>query len=237
MITNPNSSLRGVPVGRPEVQVDGEPFQLGTMYCIGRNYAAHAREMGAPRPPAPLVFLKPPTALLPEDQPITRPSWSALLHHEIELVVLIGSDCINLGPNDAGSAIAGYGVGIDLTLRDIQDGAKQRGEPWAVAKGFRGSAPLSPFVRPDHPALRSGEPFTLHLTVNGKTRQYGTTDQMERSVSELIAYLSSVFHLTRGDLVFTGTPAGVGALIPGDLVVAELLHGSTLLTSLTRSVG
>ena len=198
----------------------GERIPVGTMYCIGRNYADHAREMNAPLPEAPLVFLKPPAAFISDGSVVSMPLFSSNIHHEVELVVVIGKDVESITPERALSCVAGYGVGIDFTARDIQAKAKENGEPWAVSKGFKGSAPVSVLV----PAEQIEQPSILNiaLKVNGQLRQRGQLDLMERSVEELICYVAGVFSLRRGDCIFTGTPAGVSKIEAGDEIEAEI---------------
>jgi 2-keto-4-pentenoate hydratase/2-oxohepta-3-ene-1,7-dioic acid hydratase in catechol pathway len=211
---------------------DGRKFLIGTMYCIGKNYAAHAREMGGEVPASPMVFLKPPAAYLPSGSSLPLPSFSHNVHHEVELVILIGKDCADITEEQVPGVIAGYAVGLDMTLRDIQAQAKQKGEPWAIAKGFRGAAPISDFIPSDGTTIAD---FDVYLTVNGAVRQQGATTYMERSVAELVAYLSSVFTLRAGDIVLTGTPEGVSAIQSGDMLHAELrTHGQA--TSATLAV-
>jgi 2-keto-4-pentenoate hydratase/2-oxohepta-3-ene-1,7-dioic acid hydratase in catechol pathway len=194
---------------------DGTTMPVGTMYCIGRNYAAHAAEMGASVPTDPIVFLKPPSAYAADGSTITLPSFSTNVHHEVELVVVIG-------PN---RSIAGYAVGLDLTARDVQARAKERGEPWATAKSWASSAPVSHVL----PAAQAGNgPYTVVLDVNGERRQHGSTDQMERSIAQLIDYIDSVFRLREGDCIFTGTPEGVAPIKPGNTAVAHLDDRITL---------
>lgn len=207
---------------RDFVFTNGERIPVGTMYCIGRNYAAHAREMNAPVPEAPLVFLKPPNAYVQNGSVLELPSFSQNVHHEVELVVVIGSDTNGCAAADALSHVAGYAVGIDLTLRDVQSRAKAGGEPWAVSKAFRGSAPVSAVV----PRENIADPglLELALNVNGEQRQHGYVSSMERSVGELISYLSKVFGLRRGDCIFTGTPEGVSQIVSGDVVEAEIIN-------------
>jgi 2-keto-4-pentenoate hydratase/2-oxohepta-3-ene-1,7-dioic acid hydratase in catechol pathway len=198
---------------------DGTSIPIGTMYCIGRNYAAHAREMGATVPEDPIVFLKPPAAYRADGSIIELPSWSSDVHHEVELVVVIGSRAENIAASDAWSVVAGVGVGLDLTARDIQSAAKKNGHPWAVAKSWKGSAPVSTII----PLVASGRgPWELTCDVNGTLRQHDTTAHMERNIESMISYLSSVFTLERGDCIFTGTPEGVGPLRSGDVVRASL---------------
>jgi 2-keto-4-pentenoate hydratase/2-oxohepta-3-ene-1,7-dioic acid hydratase in catechol pathway len=200
--------------------IDGSSLPVGTMYCIGRNYAAHAREMNASVPDDPIVFIKPPAAYVPDGGTIVIPTISKNVHHEVELVVVIGSDCVNVLPDHARGYIAGYGVGIDVTLRDVQSGAKQRGEPWAVAKGFVTSAPISNIV----PVAQISDDTVIDvsLSVNGELRQRGNTSFMERNVAELVSYVARIFTLRKGDCIFTGTPEGVAQIISGDSMVATL---------------
>jgi len=201
---------------------DGRSMPMGTMYCIGRNYAAHAKEMNAEVSEKPLVFLKPPTAYLPNGGVVAIPSWSHNIHHEVEMVVVVGAE-----------GVAGIGVGLDLTARDVQSIAKQRGEPWAVAKGFRGSAPVSEIV---HMSAAGTGPWNIDLTINGELRQQSSTSHMERSIEELIAYVDDVFGLQEGDCIFTGTPEGVARCVEGDVAVARISNGqSDILASLTIS--
>ena len=205
---------------------DGTTMPVGTMYCIGKNYAAHAREMGGEVPSSPVVFLKPPAAYLPDGGVVRIPPFSQLVHHEVEMVVVIGEDCVSVPREEAHRCIAGYGIGLDMTLRDVQTEAKKKGEPWAVAKGFVTSAPISAIT----PAAQfDGIPdFDLTLSVNGQLRQSGSTRSMERPVDTLIEYLSAVFTLRRGDCIFTGTPEGVGAVKSGDVLRAKLSGGASL---------
>lgn len=198
---------------------DGTTIPVGTMYCIGRNYAAHAREMGATVADDPIVFIKPPSAYRTEGVPIELPEFSRDVHHEVELVVVIGADADTIDARSAWDVVAGVGVGLDLTARDLQSEAKKNGHPWSVAKSWKGSAPVSRII-PLHQCGRG--PWELGLHVNDHIRQQGSTADMERSVEQLIAYLSTVFTLQRGDCIFTGTPEGVGPLRAGDHVRATL---------------
>jgi 2-keto-4-pentenoate hydratase/2-oxohepta-3-ene-1,7-dioic acid hydratase in catechol pathway len=208
---------------------DGSTLPVGTMFCIGKNYAAHVREMGGDAPPDPLVFIKPPATFVPHGGVVQIPELagkpiSTNLHHEVELVVVIGEDCAALAPSDVKRVIAGFAVGLDMTLRDVQLAAKERGEPWAVAKGFVTSAPVSEVVPAGRVAADSQEipSFDVQLHVNDELRQFGSTSAMERSVETLVSYLSHVFTLKRGDCVFTGTPEGVSRVVAGDRLRAEL---------------
>lgn len=198
----------------PQWALEGHNLPVGTLYCIGRNYADHAAEMGASVPTDPIVFLKPPTAYRPHLSTITLPSFSSDINHEVELVVVLGA-----------SGIVGIGVGLDLTARDVQARAKREGTPWATAKSWKGSAPVSALC----PWDKAGSgPWTLSLSVHGEQRQHASTALMERSIDDLVAYVDSVFGLRPGDAIFTGTPAGVGPLRAGDTAVATLDNLCTL---------
>jgi fumarylpyruvate hydrolase len=178
----------------------------GTVYALGRNYAEHAQEMNAPA--EPVVFLKPASALLPGGGTVPWPAGSALVHHEVELVLLLG---------DAG-AIAGVAIGVDLTARDLQDEAKKKSQPWARSKGFPGSAPLSEFV--PAAAVRDWGALDLALWVDGAERQRDRASSMLLPPPAIVATLARWFDLDAGDVVFTGTPKGVGPVEPGALVRA-----------------
>ncbi len=192
----------------------GADLPVGTLYGIGRNYAAHAAEMGSTIPEDPMVFIKPPNAYVPSGSAIVLPEWTQDVHHEVELVVVMGEH-----------GIAGLGVGLDLTARDVQAKAKQTGTPWAVAKGWRGAAPVSRLV----PWGDCGSgPWTLALDLDGEQRQHGNTASMERSIDQLVAYVDAVFGLRPGDALFTGTPEGVGPIRRGQRAVATLDDLATL---------
>ncbi len=203
------------------VLFDSAEVPISKIFCVGRNYAAHAEEMSANLPPEPMIFLKPSTALArPGGGDLSIPENLGELHFEIELVLLLGGGGKNLPPAEAERLIAGYGVGLDLTLRGIQATAKERGAPWSVAKGFDGSAPVGDFVSSgDHPA-DSGR--VLRLLVNGEQRQEGSTAEMIFSPGRIISFASRYFTLEPGDLFFTGTPSGVGPLYDGDRISASI---------------
>ena len=194
-------------------------FPVRRCYCVGQNYAEHAQEMGASGRQPPFFFAKPGDAVCtPEILPF--PGMTENLHHEVELVVAIGADCRSISVQQALDCVFGYAVGVDLTRRDLQAAAKTKGRPWTTAKGFDRSAPISA-VRP---AADGGHPddAAIRLSVNGSVRQDGRTRDMLWSVPEIIAELSRYFELKPGDLVFTGTPAGVDPLLPGDRVECRI---------------
>jgi 2-keto-4-pentenoate hydratase/2-oxohepta-3-ene-1,7-dioic acid hydratase in catechol pathway len=195
-------------------------LNAGTIYCIGRNYQKHAHELGNSVPDNPLVFLKPASSIISDGEAIRLPAESREIHHEVELVIAVGRKAHNISRRSARKYIAGYGIGIDVTARDIQLKAKKEGHPWSIAKGFDTFAPVSSFKRfNEKTGLHS---LQLSLRVNNKLRQKGKTGEMIFGVNELIAYLSAIFTLHPGDLIFTGTPEGVSELHAKDTIRAEL---------------
>ena len=207
------------PPAVPSVAVAGSSarFPVRRVFCVGRNYAAHAREMGSdPHREPPFFFSKPADAVIPASGTVPYPPATSDLHHEIELVVALGGGGANIDPAAALALVWGYGVGIDLTRRDLQAVAKDQGRPWDMAKGFDASAPCSPLVA----AATLGHPTgnKVWLDVNGARKQEGTLDEMIWSIPEVIAALSRLVTLAPGDLIYTGTPAGVGKINPGDVV-------------------
>ena len=204
------------------VQVKGsnEHTRVGKIVCIGQNYAAHIKEMKAEVPTSPVFFLKPTTALVPDGGEVILPAISHDVHHEVELTVLIGKDAKNVAENSAMQHVAGYGVGLDMTMRDVQNEMKKKGLPWTLAKGFDTSAPVSSFV--SSKLVPNPEALTLQLNVNGTTRQHSGTNDLIFPVSKLIAYISQFVTLEKGDIIFTGTPQGVSQVKSGDTLDATL---------------
>ncbi|RAO76869.1 fumarylacetoacetate hydrolase family protein [Dyella jiangningensis] len=196
-------------------------FPVRRIFCIGRNYAEHAREMGATvNKDTPLFFCKPADAVVTDGADVPYPQATSDLHHEVEMVVALGGGGRDIPVGQAESLVWGYGVGLDLTRRDLQAIAKAKSHPWDVAKAFDHSAPVSA-LRPASEA-RLGADTTLTLSINGEQRQLGKLGDMVHGVAEIIAILSTLFELKAGDLIFTGTPAGVSALKRGDRFHAEL---------------
>lgn len=192
-------------------------FPIRRVFCVGRNYGAHAREMGSdPNREPPFFFTKPADAVVPASGAVPYPPATQDLHHEVELVVALGAGGSNIDPSDAMSLVWGYGVGLDLTRRDLQALAKDAGRPWDMAKGFDASAPCSPLI----PAAKLGHPqdARIWLEVNGELRQEGNLNEMIWPIADVIGHLSRLVTLAPGDLIYTGTPAGVAALKPGDRV-------------------
>jgi 2-keto-4-pentenoate hydratase/2-oxohepta-3-ene-1,7-dioic acid hydratase in catechol pathway len=206
----------------PLVNVVGVgPRRVRSIYGIGRNYAAHARELGNAVPDEPVVFMKPSGTLIGDGGRIVLPRQSQDVQHEVEIAVLLGRCGRNLEPTDALGMIAAYGVGIDVTARDIQSKARAAGNPWTIAKGFDTFAPVSPLVPAEQ--IESPQSLEFELAVNGMLRQQGRAKDMVFGFAELVAYLSTVFTLQAGDLIFTGTPEGVARIMPGDILHARLL--------------
>ena len=199
--------------GLPEVE-------FCTIYCIGRNYSEHAKELNNDVPENPMIFLKPASSIIFDGDSIHLPKQSNNVHHEVELVVALGKEGKNISQTDALEYVAGYGVGIDVTARDLQQQAKEKSYPWAVAKGFDTFAPISNFV----PASEISDPQNLEISisVNGSQRQQSNTSMMIFPVMELVSYLSGIFTLHPGDLIFTGTPQGVSPIKKGDQIEATL---------------
>lgn len=193
---------------------------VGKVVCVGRNYADHAAELNNPIPTSPMLFMKPSTAVVAMSEPFAVPMDYGTVHFETEMAVLIGQPLKNANKHEIEDAIVGIGLGLDLTLRDLQSKLKERGHPWEKAKAFDGSCPLSPFIEPD--AIDDIQNVQIRLTVNGKVRQDGNSSFMLNKVYPLVAYMSHYFTLQPGDVILTGTPAGVGAVSPGDKLIVEL---------------
>lgn len=201
-------------------RLNGKPYAhaLGKIVCVGRNYAAHAAELNNPIPSEPILFMKPASAACDFAQPLRIPTQRGSVHHETELAVLIGAPLCNASAEQARAGIAGIGLALDLTLRDVQDQLKKNGHPWERAKAFDGAFPVSDFIAAP-PDLQQ---LLLQLYRNGTLQQDGNTAQMLFSVIDLIAEISRTFSLQPGDIVSTGTPAGVGPLQSGDKLIALL---------------
>lgn len=199
-------------------------FPVRRVYCVGRNYAEHAKEMGFTGREDPFFFCKPADALLSvadgSQGVMPYPARTSNLHYEIELVVALGKGGRNLSVEQAAECVWGYAIGLDMTRRDLQGEAKKQGRPWEVGKAFDFSAPVGPL----HARAQTGvlDQGAITLAVNGQPHQSGDLSQMIWNVPEAIAYLSSLFELKAGDLIFTGTPEGVGPVVEGDVMVGEI---------------
>lgn len=200
---------------------------VNKVVCVGSNYADHIKEMGSQVAPEPVLFIKPETALCDIRQPIAIPHNLGSVHHEVELAVLIGTPLKQASEDRVANAIAGYGVALDLTLRDLQAGFKKAGQPWEKAKGFDGSCPISGFIPVNE--FGDAQSADLQLIVNNEVRQSGNTRDMLTKILPLIAYMSRFFTLRAGDIILTGTPQGVGPMVIGD-VIQVAVNGKSVST-------
>jgi fumarylpyruvate hydrolase len=218
-------AVASVPVlGRPE------RFPVHRIYCVGRNYEEHAKEMGFTGREPPFFFLKPADAAVPvnagETGTMAYPSLTSNLHHEIELVVAIGTGGKNIKAADAQKHIFGYAVGLDMTRRDLQGEMKKQGRPWCIGKAFEQSAPIGPIT----PAAQAGDvtKAEIYVQVNGQDRQRSNVSKLIWNIGETIEHLSAAWELQPGDLIFTGTPEGVAAVVAGDTLVGGVAGLGTL---------
>lgn len=211
------------PPTRPSLPIAGSEvrFPVRRVYCVGRNYSAHAAEMGLTEHPDPFFFTKPADAVFVPQGPVPYPPATRSLHHEVELVVALARGGADIEPADAAGYIYGYALGIDLTRRDLQHRFRELGRPWDMAKGFTSAGPCTP-IRPAADCFPDGVRGAIRLSVNGTMRQDGRLEDMILGVSEILAALSRFDRLAAGDMVFTGTPAGVGELHAGDTVQAVI---------------
>jgi 5-carboxymethyl-2-hydroxymuconate isomerase len=203
-----------------KIPATNQEFPIGKIVCLARNYAEHARELGNETPAAPVLFMKPATSVIGDGEAVVIPAYSQECHYEVELAVLIGTTCRAVSADNALEYVAGYGTAIDMTLRDVQNALKAKGLPWEIAKGFDTACPLSGFV----PATAVPDPhiLRLRLSVNGEKRQDGCSSDMINRVPQIIAHISAIFTLEPGDVILTGTPAGVGRVVAGDVMEASI---------------
>lgn len=204
------------------------PHPVSKLVCVGRNYAEHAKELNNPIPKTPLLFMKPSTTLVDMAQPFHIPQGQGDVHHELEIALLVGETLSKVTPDQAVNGIVGIGLALDLTLRDLQQTLKEKGQPWERAKAFDGACPVSGFVSPNNDAWWQNIDFSLHR--NGVLQQQGNSREMLFSIPELVSNISQSFTLNTGDMVLTGTPAGVGKLEAGDELVAEMASKLTIST-------
>jgi len=204
-----------------KIPATSQEFPIGKIVCLARNYAEHARELGNETPPAPVLFMKPASSVIGDGDTVRIPTYSQECHYEVELAVLIGRECRAVSAENAMEFVAGYGTAIDMTLRDVQNQLKAKGLPWEIAKGFDSACPLSDFV----PASAVADPHNLRLrlSVNGMLHQDGSSADMINRIPQIIAHVSAIFTLEPGDVILTGTPAGVGQVVAGDVMEAEIV--------------
>ena len=202
------------------IKNSNDEYPIGKIVCVGRNYAEHAKELGNEVLDNPVLFLKPASALIYSGGEIIHPDYGNELHHEVELVLLIGETVKKASISEAEKAIIGYGIGLDMTLRDVQNEMKKKGNPWTIAKCFDTSAVISDFILKKDYRLKQDE--KLELKVNGTVKQSDTLESMIFNPAEIVEYISSVMTLEKGDLIFTGTPAGVSKVNRGDKLETKL---------------
>ena len=202
------------------IQNSNKEFTVSKIVCVGRNYAEHAKELGNEVPNKPVLFLKPASAIIHSGDKIVHPDFSNEMHHEVELVLLIGKVVSKANLKEAEEAIIGYGVGLDMTLRDVQNEAREKGIPWTISKCFDTSAVVSDFVLKENYKLTLDE--EISLSVNGIVKQKDKLNKMIFNPVQIVEYISSLMILEEGDLIFTGTPKGVGKVNRGDKLSAEL---------------
>jgi len=230
-MSSPNTNYVFAPPATVSVGVVGDSarYPVRRIYCVGRNYAEHAREMGHdPDRELPFFFQKNPDNLVLDNQDFPYPTMTSNLHHEIELVVAMGQGGRDIQAANALAHVYGYALGIDLTRRDLQNEAKKTGRPWEIGKAFEHSAPMTDIT----PATKSGHlsKGAIWLKVNGEVRQQSDLTQLIWNIPEIIAHLSAIFELRAGDLIMTGTPAGVAAVKPGDVMEGFCEGVGTIIT-------
>jgi acylpyruvate hydrolase len=195
-------------------------FTVGKIVCVGKNYQEHAEELGGTLPEFPLIFLKPPSAIIFSGAKVIHPSFTQNLHYEAELVLLIGEDVSKADLETSERAIIGYSIGLDMTARDVQFDLSKKGNPWTIAKCFDTSAVLTDFVLKKDCHLTLNE--KIILKVNGEVKQNCELNKMVFKPAEIVQYISGIIALEKGDLIYTGTPAGVGRVVRGDKIEAEV---------------
>ncbi|MFT5260914.1 MAG: 2-keto-4-pentenoate hydratase/2-oxohepta-3-ene-1,7-dioic acid hydratase in catechol pathway [Gammaproteobacteria bacterium] len=205
------------------------PHVLGKVVCVGRNYAAHAKELNNPIPDSPILFIKPASSVVPFGPDFSIPKDQGRVHHELEIAILIGKALSHASTEHVAESIAGFGLGLDLTLRDVQDRLKEKGHPWERAKSFDGACPLTRFVSLSSSCKIDQPPFGLTLKKNGQLQQQGSSADMLFPILPLIAHISAHFNLQPGDVILTGTPAGVGPLEAGDSLSVILSQKQSVL--------
>lgn len=215
-------------------KIPGTTLEVENIFCIGRNYVEHAKELNNPVPASPVVFIKPTSSICYSGENLILPASSNRVDHEVEIVLVVGKGGKNIPASEATKHISHLGIGLDFTARDLQDKAKEKSLPWSIAKGFDTFAAIGEFT-PFSGGEAGLKNLTFSLEVNGEVRQKGTSENMIFSIPVLVSYLSSVFTLSEGDLIFTGTPEGVGVLKEGDKIAAKLGNGKPLLLGVQKA--
>lgn len=207
-------------------------YEIGKLVCVGRNYAEHAQELGNEIPEFPLVFIKPSSAVIFDGEEIVIPKFSNEVHHEAELLLLIGKKIKNATIEESEEAVIAFGVGLDMTARDVQDQLKKKGHPWTISKCFDTSAVLSEFVSKEDYNLNGNEVITLK--VNGEIKQNSSIDKMIFNWKEIVKYISHEMTLEEGDIIFTGTPKGVGKVLKDDVIETEITNIGKITNKVTK---
>lgn len=207
-------------------------YEIGKLVCVGRNYAEHAQELGNEIPEFPLVFIKPSSAVIFDDEEIVIPKFSNEVHHEAELLLLIGKKIKNATIEESEDAVIAFGVGLDMTARDVQDQLKKKGHPWTISKCFDTSAVLSDFVSKENYNLIGNEVITLK--VNGEIKQNSSIDKMIFNWKEIVKFISHEMTLEEGDIIFTGTPKGVGKVLKDDVIETEITNIGKITNKVTK---
>jgi 5-carboxymethyl-2-hydroxymuconate isomerase len=207
-------------------------YEIGKLVCVGRNYAEHAQELGNEIPEFPLVFIKPSSAVIYNSDDIVIPKFSNEVHHEAELLLLIGKKIKNATIEESEEAVIAFGVGLDMTARDVQDQLKKKGHPWTISKCFDTSAVLSEFVSKENYNLKGNEVITLKI--NGEIKQNSSIDKMIFNWKELVKFISHEMTLEEGDIIFTGTPKGVGRVLKDDVIETEITNIGKIKNKVTK---
>lgn len=207
-------------------------YEIGKLVCVGRNYAEHAQELGNEIPEFPLVFIKPSSAVIFDGEEIVIPKFSNEVHHEAELLLLIGKKIKNATIEESEEAVIAFGVGLDMTARDVQDQLKKKGHPWTISKCFDTSAVLSEFVSKENYNLIGNEVITLK--VNGEIKQNSSIDKMIFNWKEIVKFISHEMTLEEGDIIFTGTPKGVGKVLKDDVIETEITNIGKITNKVTK---
>lgn len=217
----------------PAVPIIGDPrlYAVSRIFCVGKNYAAHAREMGSdPNREPPFYFTKSASSLTASGACILYPAGTDNLHYEMELVVALSQSAFRISPSEASSCVFGYACGLDMTRRDLQTIAKNKGQPWDLGKSFEHSAVIAPLILAEQ--VKDINASFIRLSVNGKRKQDSRIGDMTWKIPEIISNLSQYYHLQTGDLIYTGTPEGVGAVVGGDVIEGEIEGVGTILLTL-----
>lgn len=218
-----------------DIKIPGTPFYPRNIFCIGRNYAEHAKELGNAIPSSPVVFIKPTSSLCFNGGNLILPKQSNRVDHEVEIVLVVGKTGKNINLEASEDYISHIGLGLDFTARDLQDKAKEKSLPWSIAKGFDTFAAISHFHAFDKTKINL-QNLAFNLSVNGEVRQSSNSQNMIFSIPQIVTYLSTIFTLAPGDIIFTGTPEGVGILKSGDKLEGSLAVTSEAICSLSLGV-